>query len=685
MRIAGPALLCLLAAAPLAAQTKAPAAAPTTPAATPAAHGALLLVPMPAAAAWQDFAFLAALPVAAARHAGLPLVLATAEDGQLSSEQFDFVHRLRPSQLLWVGAAPAHPEVDGIPGERLAADSLDAAAAALAAACPPGPRAVIAPEGDYPMALVAAVLAARLQAPLGFAGAGGLPPATSAALLARGARSLLLVGEFAKAPQLENATAEPLRGAAEVARWMAQHELPVGYLAATAPADRTAGHVRKLSLAAAALAAGRRGALVPLGTEQAPPASAAAAQADLAAFRRSSGAVPELLCLCAMPEALPMATVPSGEGIDSDPPSDLSYGNTDADPFVELAVARFVAEDGQSGALQAARSLAYEELLSPSFAGRFAMAEWERLAAPGLENVGFEAVPTHPGGKPFDATSPLASVAVLVHGSHASWMQLGETVHHDSKVLLAPCLVESSGCSPAALDQDPQHRSVALRLLRNGACAFVGNSRRGVAQSEVYRSEFWNAVLAGQSLGAANRHALNCVRVLVDARGEQEHGLHRYQWYNAACYGDPAFVLHLPGPPRAAAARAELKGREVTVSAPGAWWSAEECIVADWKYPGPRITSWRGAGVGVDCRWDGEHKRNRDDLLYFAEVRTKAKVKGVVAVAPPKAPLGLDGAWSVDEHADGTRSVWFAVRLIDFDMDAGKVLRQVEKLKFRLE
>jgi hypothetical protein len=339
----------------------------------------------------------------------------------------------------------------------------------------------------------------------------------------------------------------------------------------------------------------------------------------------------------------------------------------------------------QDLALLAARCLAYPDLLAPAAADRFALAEWERAVAPLFTNVGYRPPALHDGPAPFDAASPLASVAVLVHGSHASWLQLGNTAHHDCPALLAPCLVESSGCSAAALDQDPEHRSVALRLLRQGAIAFVGNVRRGVAQGELYRSEFWNAVLAGQALGQANRSALNRVQAVALAAGEG-HGLRRYQLQNAACYGDPAWRLRLPGAPRVAAARTEVRGRDVTVHAPGAWWPVEEFVVPDWNYTlGSKITTWRGAGAGVDCSWDAGHRRNRDVLVYTAEVRTARRVRGVAAVSSPPEPLGWNGKWFVDEHADGSRSVFFSVRLVDFDMDAGAVLRQVDRLRFRLE
>ncbi|MBK7645034.1 MAG: hypothetical protein IPJ19_18640 [Planctomycetes bacterium] len=645
-------------------------------------------VAMPAGAAWQDLAFLAAIPAACAVNGAEPLVLALGADGALEPETRDFLARYHPGRLVWIGAGADAPALEGIAQERIACDSADAAACALARACfSTSAKAVVAREDDYTGTLAASVLAARLRAPLLYSGANGLSEAARAVIEQAGASTLLLVGAFDQPPNgVGKATCERLRDPAEVARWMQEHRLPVGYLAAVAPSDRVLGKVRKLSLAGAVLAAGRAGALVAAGDDASAPAAPANVRAVLAHCRERLGSTPEFLCLAARPEALPMEVVPSGEGIDSDPPSDLSYANTDADPFLELAFGRFVAEDAPAATLLAARSLAYEQLLAPESAGRFGMAEWERMSAPLLENAGFRPVPLHAGGQPITQDSPLAAVGVLIHNAHSSWMQLGQTYMQDSRVLLAPCLVESAGCSPAALDQDPQLHSVALRLLRNGAIGFVGNVRRAIAQQETYRSEFWNAVLAGKALGRAHRDALNRQLVSMLANGESEHGPHRYEFYNEAFYGDPALALHLPTAPALAPARAELKGSEIVVYGPAKWWRAEECIVSDWNYDEtPVIYSWRGSGVGTESSWDGAHKRNLDLPVFTAEVRTRKHVAGLQLRKPPPAPLGWDGKFFVDEHADGTRSIFFRVRFLDADMGSGKILQQLESLRLRVE
>ena len=61
----------------------------------------------------------------------------------------------------------------------------------------------------------------------------------------------------------------------------------------------------------------------------------------------------------------------------------------------------------------------------------------------------------------------------------------------------------------------------------------------------------------------------------------------------------------------------------------------------------PAIYSWRRAGVRVESSWDGR--------LF------------------------------IDENADGTRSVYFRVQTMDFDMSTGKVREKLVRLCLRLQ
>ena len=407
-------------------------------------------------------------------------------------------------------------------------------------------------------------------------------------------------------------------------------------------------------------------------------------RADLARFRAAAGAGCEMLCLVGWPDALPPAVIDHGQGIDTDLVSDLPYAGTDADPFVELAFARFVAEDLPSATLLACRGLVYDDLSERGFTRRFATAEWEGIARETLEGAGLTFAGHHDGGALIDAASPLTDVGLIVHGSHAMWTAMGATYAWDSTTLLAPCLVESSGCSVASLDQDAEHRSVPARLLRNGALAFIGNSRRGIAQAELFRSEVWNALLARQSLGQANRAALNRLIVATLEKGEPRGGPHYYQLYNHAVLGDPALVLDLPRRPGLRPARVELHGTLAILHAPQRWSRFEYEPLAEWGCSFPRLTSWRGAGMTSEAWWHDGEKRNEEALYFTAEVRTRLEVESVEPLDEPPAPLGWTGTCFVDEHPDGSRSLFWRARLIDFDMTRGEVRAEVDRLRFRL-
>jgi hypothetical protein len=407
--------------------------------------------------------------------------------------------------------------------------------------------------------------------------------------------------------------------------------------------------------------------------------------ASIQRVRTASRCAPDMLCLVGWPDTLPMAIVGDAQPIDADLVSDIPIAQTDADPFVDLAMARFVTEDLPSATLLACRGFVHTTFRERSYAHHFATAEWAGsdfkplLEAAGMQFAG------HHGGKEFLASgSPLANVALVEHGSHAMWTVMGKTCAWDSEVLLAPSLIDSAGCSTAALDMDTQHRSVALRMLRNGALAFVGNRRRGAAQQELFHTEFLNAVLTGQSLGEANRAALNRVLVaMLDGDGVDPHML-RYQLHAATAFGDPAVRFDLVPSEWQGLARIELQNLRATVLAPETWYRSEYAPLAEWGCPVQKLYTWRALGIGIDSTWFGPRKRNADRAVFTAEVRTKRRIDKVEAIGNPEGTLGFDGRFFVDEHDDGTRSIYWRVRLVDFDMEAGEIVAQRSRAEYRL-
>jgi hypothetical protein len=401
-------------------------------------------------------------------------------------------------------------------------------------------------------------------------------------------------------------------------------------------------------------------------------------------FHRAAGYEAETLCMVGWPEALPMATISHGQGIDADLVSDLPYAQIDDDPFFELALTRFIAEDLPSATLLACRSLARDDFPDRGWEDGFATAEWESTCRSPMEGAGLEFQGHHPGKAPFSSDSPLSEVGLIVHGSHAAWTEMGKTYAWNSDTLFAPALVDSAGCSTASLDQDPERRSVAARLLRNGAVAFVGNTRRGIGEQSLFRSEMWNALLADATLGEAQRQAMNRVLVAVLEKGETVGGKHFYQLYNHAVFGDAGLQLGLARSGAESAAAVRQSGKKITVFAPERWHRTAYTPLEEWGCSFPQLYSWRGAGVGVECTWFNPEKRNQEDLYFHVEATTRSKVDMVKPIGKVADPLGWTGSCFVDHHADGSRTLHWRVRLLDGDMTTGEVRAQVKELEFRL-
>ncbi|MBL8898565.1 MAG: hypothetical protein JNM84_13095 [Planctomycetes bacterium] len=758
---------------------------PAAPARAQMPARVVLLVPIADEPSWRDDAYLAAIAAAAQLGDGVPLSLAVDAAAPWRPELLDFLRRLQPKRVLWLGEVAAEPPktaklaIEVLP----ASSALEAALACVRIAWKSAPRVVLCDAGDRSAALAAATLAARLREPLLPLARGVEASSFVEALAALGVQRALWVGSTA-APSIGALAMESLADAEAVMAWMAREKLPIAYLAAVNPLEAPSLRARHLSLAAPLLAAARGGAVAALPFEvlwkrefaaeqvlaEAPPGAApssagwrrgklalagseiafvtsreperqhlrvqfdrdgdgrfdgagegpletghevelarracavdlhaqekangeklwlttpatSALRAELARYRRAAAREPEFLCLVGWPEALPMAIVDHGQGIDTDLVSDLPLAQHDADLFVEPAFARFVAEDLPSATLLACRGFVRDELQAARWRGRFATAEWAEDERGLFEDVGLRFAGHHAGGKPFGKRSPLGEVDLLVHSSHAMWTEIGQTYAWNTPTLLSPAFVISHGCSTASLDQDAERRSAPAHLLRNGAVAFAGNGRRGIAQSAFFFSALWNALQSGETLGAAHRRAANHTLVAMLDHGQSRGGSYYYQAYHQAVFGDPALALGYAKSSAPRAARTELQDQRAIVHGPARWvrWSAPP--LDEWKCALPQIHLWRGAGVAVECHWLHREKRDEEHYYVVAEVRVPSSLGGIEPLAAPVEPLGWRGGCYIDEHADGTRSLLWRVRVLDADAHDGKVRGKVERAEFRL-
>ena len=93
----------------------------------------LLLLPLPEEPAWQDMAFLSAIPAATVVNNGAPSLVALDAAATLSPEILDYARRYRPDQVVLLGGEAKGLVVAGRTCNVLKASSAEEAACALSA------------------------------------------------------------------------------------------------------------------------------------------------------------------------------------------------------------------------------------------------------------------------------------------------------------------------------------------------------------------------------------------------------------------------------------------------------------------------------------------------------------------------------------------------------------------------
>ncbi|MFM7180751.1 MAG: hypothetical protein ACKO2G_04715 [Verrucomicrobiales bacterium] len=427
---------------------------------------------------------------------------------------------------------------------------------------------------------------------------------------------------------------------------------------------------------------------------------------------------PEHLCLVGLPDAIPQSLV-RGNTLSSDIATDLPYAMIGEEKSSRIGVGRVVAEHVSFGSLYAARVLTYQDLLDDTWAKRACQAEWENTLAPAFTNAGFDASyrltdedipfvePPSKGKKGKRATSfkqdsPLASAKLLAHSNHSWNFELGSMMKWDATVLMAPTIVESGGCGTTSLDRSApgqaitegatgaespelatKHRSVVSRLFRLGAVSFSGGSREMMAENLPIRQEFWNGVLSGKSVGASHRQGQNISFLILKELGEGGDSYAYWHTLHAnTLLGDPAVSIKPPGQPLSAPAKTELDGNRLIVHAPAKWESVKMFVPPDWKKWAKRdLFVVRGAGAFSLNSW-GPEERDVETPLVKAEFRSDKKIKSLTLCEAPEKPFGWSGVWHTDRNRDGSYTHRFALRMIDFDQETGKVTKSLDRLEF---
>lgn len=226
-----------------------------------------------------------------------------------------------------------------------------------------------------------------------------------------------------------------------------------------------------------------------------------------------------------------------------------------------------------------------------------------------------------------------------------------------------------------------------LQLLHNGAVGYVGGTRNKITTGSQLHEAFWEALARGETMGTAHIEGWNTLA--VNNADKRSTGM-RYVMENTVLFGDPGFKLFVPSafkhpPARAMVERETAGGSDILVKGPQAWnkyvirKGTEPLPEWKWKadlyqYGAPAISSLAG--------WAGKYDKWRP--YFYAKISTQHQIKSLKVIDRVKSPLGYGGHFHVDEHHDGNRTVWWRVRMLDYNERTGRIRKRVKQQRYKL-
>lgn len=521
--------------------------------------------------------------------------------------------------------------------------------------------------------------------------------------------------------------------------WLTSQNVPVEYLALVNPADRTANEKcksRKLSLTGPIYAARRDGLVVPTSniSVESKYAGAISRNRDL---RRALQTLGSAIAQC--PRGPPDHVALVG-GFDVLPPyetdsdcnnskiyavTDIPYGQLDGNDcscnnkFRDMAVGRIYAESLCCGTLLAARTVNYELLLDKRWktsiveAGTWGFPELSRL----FQVARVDKSPKHLR-KADVCRERIVEAAAILHKDHSSAVGLGNFVSCQTLALYTPAVVLTRGCHGAGIDEGHQwHGSVAGRMLGRGVVCYVGSPRSPTTANTLTEVAFFHELLYGgsreeMSVGRAMCLAFNKAMVHYLDGGRMS----KYCLENEVLLGDPALVPCFAGTGVTAVAESLLCGNIVnpaasasmddegivTVVGPSEWSKTpiHRDQLKEWKYDG-HLCTYVAPCVEQETIWCSKGY-DRQELYHVVSIDLPAGigVQDVVALDATErfggtsSPITKSGLWTerwwpskrhfLQRHWDGSTTVRWRVRLLDYDMESGAIQAELKSARFRL-
>jgi len=138
-------------------------------------------------------------------------------------------------------------------------------------------------------------------------------------------------------------------------------------------------------------------------------------------------------------------------------------------------------------------------------------------------------------------------------------------------------------------------------------------------------------------------------------------------------------------PAQAMVERETAGGSDILAKGPQAW---NKYVIRkgtdplpEWKW-GADLYQYGAPAISSLAGWAGKYDKWRP--YFYAKISTQHQIKSLKVIDRVKSPLGYGGHFHVDEHHDGNRTVWWRVRMLDYNERTGQIRDRVKQQRYKL-
>lgn len=88
--------------------------------------------------------------------------------------------------------------------------------------------------------------------------------------------------------------------------------------------------------------------------------------------------------------------------------------------------------------------------------------------------------------------------------------------------------------------------------------------------------------------------------------------------------------------------------------------------------------------MGIENTWYHPEKRNAEDYMYTVEVAVNTRATSIKQIETVAPSLGWTGKCFIDNHFDGSKSLFWRVRLLEADTKSGEINARITELSFKI-